>query len=46
MMNNMQAETLITSGLANIGLQEKRVIVIIPDTTRTAPVGRNISAWY
>jgi nickel-dependent lactate racemase len=39
MINNMQAETLIASGLAKIGLQGKRVLVIIPDTTRTAPVG-------
>jgi nickel-dependent lactate racemase len=35
----MQTEAIIASGLAKLDLEGKRLLVIIPDTTRTAPVG-------
>jgi nickel-dependent lactate racemase len=38
-MSNLQAEAIIASGLAKIDVAGKRLLVIIPDTTRTAPVG-------
>ena len=39
MISNRQVETILRTGLANIELDGKRVLVIVPDTTRTAPVG-------
>ena len=39
MISNEQAEAIIASGLAKINAEGKRLLVIIPDATRTAPVG-------
>ena len=39
MISNEQAEATIASGLAKLDVEGKRLLVIIPDTTRTAPVG-------
>jgi nickel-dependent lactate racemase len=39
MITNEQAESIIASGLERIDAKGKRLLVIIPDTTRTAPVG-------
>jgi lactate racemase len=38
-MENIQTEQAIASGLATLNIDGKCVLVIIPDTTRTAPVG-------
>jgi lactate racemase len=38
-MGHIQPEPVIASGLAKLNIEGKRVLVIIPDTTRTAPVG-------
>ena len=38
-MEQIQPETAVASGLAKLDMDGKRVLVLVPDTTRTAPVG-------
>ena len=38
-MERTQPEAVIAAGLAKLNIEGKRVPAIVPDTTRTAPVG-------
>lgn len=38
MLNDAEIETIVAEGLANLNLNDKRVLVIIPDATRTMPL--------
>ncbi len=39
MLNNAQIEEIIANGVDSLALNGKRVLVIVPDSTRTMPVG-------
>ncbi len=41
-----QVESLVQSYVAKAGLSGKRVLVIVPDNTRTAPVGQLFKAFH
>lgn len=38
MLNDAEIETIVAEGLASLNLNDKRVLVIIPDATRTMPL--------
>lgn len=38
MLTEVEIETIVAEGLANLNLNDKRVLVIIPDATRTMPL--------
>jgi len=45
-MNEAQVEAVLASGLAKIGPAGKRILALVPDRTRTAPVGRMVKALH
>ena len=38
MLNDAEIETIVAEGLNSLSLNDKRVLVIIPDATRTMPL--------
>jgi len=45
-IDEAQVEAILASGLGKIGPAGKRILALVPDRTRTAPVGRMVKALH